>query len=237
MSLAVAVPVPVGSVRIVAVGMQSHLARGSAAEYRQRGLCLVSRPTAATALSEIGKEPGSVVLVPSDIPDFPLLDFIDVVSTLAHTPLILGIVPGVDRALVGAALQRGVQTTVSLPVTAMRLAAAARTVAPAEGEAPEMLTCGELTLDGGRYQVLWHDRDVHLPPQQFEILRHLMRSQPGVVTTRELVAAFADGHALDSATRVRVAIGRIRSRLALVAPGARSPIETVHKIGYRVRAD
>jgi DNA-binding response OmpR family regulator len=236
-SLAVAVPVPVGSVRIVAVGMQSHLTRGSAAEYRQRGLCLVSRPTAAAALSEIGKEPGSVVLVPSDIQDFPLLEFVDVVSTLAHTPLILGIAPAADRALIGAALQRGAETTVSLPVTALRLAAAVRAVAPAEGESPETLTCGGLTLDGGRYQVLWQGRDVHLPPQQFEILRHLMRSQPGVVTTPELVAAFADRHSFDSATRVRVAIGRIRSRLALVAPGAPSPIETVHKIGYRVRAD
>lgn len=224
---------PVGSVRVVAVGEAGLMARGRPAEFRHRGLSLAARPTAVGALLEIGKDPDSVVLVPTDMRDMPLLEFVDVVRSLTHVPVIAGLTLGCESEVVSDLFDHGVARTVSLPVTPTRLAEAV--IATRAPERAEQLVhrVGNLTLDEVQHRVTWHGDEVRLGRKDFEILRYLIMAHPRAVPLRELVHEFEDD-THEHSIRVRVAVGRMRARFADAAPRRDAPIETVHRIGYRL---
>lgn len=233
--MTLAVPVITGSIKVVAVGSAGLIARGRPAEFRHRGLSLATRPTAIAALLEVGRDPSSLVLVPTDLPDMPPIEFIDVLRSVAHVPVIAGIVPGCSSSLVSELIDHGVASTVDLPATPTRLADAVLSSRPAESPRALVLEVGDLILDEGRHHVSWHGRDVVLPPKNFEILRYLILAQHRVVPLRELMEFVGEASA-DRATRARVAIRRLRVAFAEAVPEHCPPVETVHGVGYRLRA-
>jgi len=192
------------------------------------------------ALLEIGKDPGALVLVPTNLAEPPLLEFVDVLRSVAHASVIAGVVPGTSTKEVSELFDHGIASTVALPATPTRLAEAvlaSRVPTPVDDTVLEL---GNLILDSGRHRVTWFEREIVLAPRSFDILRYLMLAYPRVVTLRELVLEFDAG--IDShAIRMRVAIGRLRSAFSDGAPAVGTamfrgtPIETVHRIGYRLR--
>ncbi|CAN5354460.1 response regulator transcription factor [soil metagenome] len=223
-----------GSVKIVAVGDASALARGRPAEFRHRGLTLATRPTAMAALLEVGRDPHSIVLVPTDLSDFPLTEFIDVLRSVAHVPVIAGIAPGCTPHSVSELFEHGVASTVALPATPGRLAEAVLASRVSEPSVGLVLEVGQLALDDSRHTVTWHGREVAIPSMRFDILRYLLRAYPRVVPARELVEFIGDS-AVDRLNGVRVAIGRLRAAFLEAVPHSGAPIETVHHVGYRLR--
>lgn len=224
-----------GSIKVVAVGDASSLARGRPAEFRHRGLSLATRPTAMAALLEVGREPGSVVLVPTDLTDMPLTEFVDVLRSVAHVPVIAGLAPGCTSQAVSELFDHGVTSTVSLPATPRRLADAVLASRAPEATEELSIAVGNLTLDDARHRVTWYGTEVTLPPKNFEILRYLMVAHPRVVPIREL-AEFVGEASADRAMRARVAVGRLRAAFSEATRYYGSPIETVHRVGYRLRS-
>lgn len=232
------VAAPPWPARVIAVATPvAGVTRGRAAEFRQRGLLIESAPSSAAALVSIGQHPQSVALVPTDLRDMPLLDFLDVLRAFSKAPVIVGLAPEYDNETVAAALDRGVARAVKLPVTAGALAAAieesrGRVTPVAE---PDSYLIGALELDPASYRVRWHGEEVHLAPRLFEMLRYLAAAHPRVVSLEELVSEFgATNNPRDRGERVRVMVGRIRAQLHQARPDRRTPLETVHRVGYRL---
>jgi two-component system phosphate regulon response regulator PhoB len=94
----------------------------------------------------------------------------------------------------------------------------------------EKLTFQDLTMDLAAYRVRRGERDIHLGPTEFRLLRHLM-SHPGRVFSREQLLDAVWGHDVHVELRtVDVHVRRLRK--AINQPGESDPIRTVRAAGY-----
>lgn len=224
-------PAPSWSVRVITVRQELMVFRGRAAEFRQQGMTVWSYDTAEEALLEVARDPDAVVLVPTELPDMDVVDFIITIRALGQATVVLGLTPGFEARVVSGAFLHGAIAAVRLPATAQSLAQAIVGVRPVEPE-PERLQIGDLVVDVDLYRVLWRGRPVDMAPREFELLRILMTQYPRPVTSLELVGLLGyGGHQPDD--NVRRAIRRIRDRFQAIDPTA-NPIRTVHRIGYRI---
>ena len=93
-----------------------------------------------------------------------------------------------------------------------------------------LLSCGNLSIDMERHQVLDGERQVELTYKEFEMLRYLMENQ-GIVLTRDKLLEHIWGYDFDGETRtVDVHIRTLRQKLE--ESGAL--IETIRGVGYRI---
>jgi DNA-binding response OmpR family regulator len=192
-------------------------------------------PNVAAALVEIGRDPDSLVLVRSDLGDMPVLDFIDVVQAFSDHRVIIGRARDCDTDLVAAAVERGAATSVELPVTPAKLVTAVNLARPHHATAHDVLHVGELALDVEAHRVFWCGVEAQMPPRTFALLYYLMVAHPRVVSMHELAGEFGGGEdSHDRGERVRAAIARVRQVLADAHPAGRQPLETVHRVGYRL---
>lgn len=232
--MTVSVDAPSWPCHVVTIASPSAVLRGSVAEFRHCGISLSRQDSGLAALREIAREPGSIVLAPADMSDIPVLDFVDLVVKLAHTPILLGLTPNFPDGLVADCLDRGVAGIVALPTTPARFAAALKPLRHSRDRSPDVeLQCGRLTLSSAEHRVLVDGGEVYFAPKEFEVLKYLMRRFPRIVTIDELAREFAAGDP-EHAMPVRIAVYRIRTKLARVTPEDPPLIATVRGIGYRV---
>lgn len=222
--------------RVITVAAQPFdVARGRPAEFRQRGVVLDGTASVAAALVEIGRDPESLVLVRSDMGDMSLLDFINVVQAFSERVVIIGTAPEHDTELVAGVVERGVATAVALPVTPLKLVSAVNIARPHHPIVTRVLTVGALELDVDAHRVFWNGVQVQLSPRSFDVLHHLMAAHPRVVSMEELAGEVGfndDAH--DRGERVRATVARIRQVLGEAHPRGHQPLETVHRVGYRL---
>lgn len=103
------------------------------------------------------------------------------------------------------------------------------------GERQNVLSVGQLCLDRIGREVTWLAQTVDLTGREFNLIEYLMRS-PGRVFTRTQILEHVWGYDFDPSTNVvDVCIQRIRKKIASIAAGAESPIESVRGVGYRFR--
>ncbi len=96
----------------------------------------------------------------------------------------------------------------------------------------EVVRAGELTMDLARHQITVGDRPIALPPRQFDLLRAFL-SNPGRVLTRATLLQQVWGYDFAGDDRtVDVHVRWLRRKLQ--EAGARSAIETVRGVGYRL---
>lgn len=229
------VAAPAWPSRVIAVeAPATAVTRGRAAEFRKSGIVVEGTSTVAAALVSLGNDPSAVPLVPSDLHGMTVPDFIDVVRAFTDTPVIVGIIPGSEPVAAN-----GTARTVHLPVTAVRLAQVIEQSRPIRMSAPtEVYVAGGLRLDVAAYRVHWGGDEVHLPPRLFELLRYFAAAHPRVVTLEELISEFgSNNNRRDPGERVRVMVGRIRTLFTIVRPDLPPPLETVHRVGYRLTAN
>ena len=96
-----------------------------------------------------------------------------------------------------------------------------------------ILKVGALTLDPRTLRVSFQDKEVKLPPKCLRLLEIIM-AQPDKVHTRDELeyAAWGDQQQTSDTLRTHMHI----LRRALTQAGGVDPIETVHGMGYRLRA-
>ncbi len=100
--------------------------------------------------------------------------------------------------------------------------------------APRPLEAGALSLDPKTMAVRFAGNDVKLPPKCLRILELLMR-EPGRVISREEIERLVWGESQETSDTLRSHLHTLRR--ALTAAGGHDPVETLHGIGYRLRAN
>jgi two-component system KDP operon response regulator KdpE len=96
-------------------------------------------------------------------------------------------------------------------------------------------TTGGLALDFARRQVLVDEREVHLTPTEYEVLKYLAMHAGQVVTHRTLLRAVWGPDYDDEAHYLRVFIGQLRRKIE-PEPGRPRYLLTEPGIGYRLRS-
>lgn len=121
----------------------------------------------------------------------------------------------------------------ALPELYARLGALQRR--PILGERPTQFRTGDVHMDLLARRVRRSGREIHLQPREFDLLALMMR-HPGRDITRKMFLEMVWGITFDPNTNVVDShISRLRAKLNhgfLI-----NPIETVHGVGYRLRAD
>jgi len=99
-----------------------------------------------------------------------------------------------------------------------------------------VLESGELRLDQPRRLVTLGDREVHLTPTEYEVLRYLMANAGKVLTHRTLLRAIWGPSHEDAGETLRVFIAQLRRKIE-PAVGPPTYVRTEPGIGYRFRAE
>lgn len=224
---------PEGSTRVIAIGHDESMVRGRPSEFRHRGISLTTRSTGLDGLLEISRDRDCIVLASTDLTDMPFLAFCEIVHSLANVPVIAGAGSVSDGTLAVALAEHGVSRVVPLPVTPARLADVVASMRPAQRAEHPFLRVGRMSIDSAQHAVIWCGEEVRLAPKEFEVLRYMVSVHPRLVTVEELGQEFESAPG-DWANRVRVSVARVRNKLEAAAPSHEPPIETVHRLGYRL---
>ena len=160
----------------------------------------------------------------------PLMDGLDVPARLRaqgkRTPiLVLTARDAVPDRIRG--LDLGADDYVIKPVDMHELGARLRSlVRRANGQAQELLRCGDLVLDASARQVRWQDELLPLSAREFDLLHALMLSAGRVLSREQLEQQlYSWGNEIDS-NAIEVHIHHLRRK---IHPGL---IQTVRGIGY-----
>jgi two-component system, OmpR family, response regulator BaeR len=97
----------------------------------------------------------------------------------------------------------------------------------------ERLAAGPITIDTYKHTATIGGSDLHLTPNEFELLRVLV-SRPGHVHKRDELVSKIQGHDFDGYDRtVDSHIKNLRKKIDEILPG-NEIIETVYGVGYRI---
>ena len=98
----------------------------------------------------------------------------------------------------------------------------------------ETLRCGDIVMDIAAHKVKRGDRDVHLGPTEFRLLRHFLEHQGRVFSREQLLDSVWGADVYVEPRTVDVHIRRLRKALNEEAEG--DPIRTVRSAGYALDA-
>lgn len=224
----------VGSTRVVSIVSDRPLTRGRPAEFRRHGLALSALSTATGALKKVGSEPHVVLLVPTELPDMPLADFLDIVRSLSTASVLVAVGDDLDAVKAAFALQHGAAGLIGLPVTPIALAQAVHAMPRHTIDTRTSFECGDLVVDVASHRVWWRGEPVHLPPREFSMMAYLAQEYPRLVTIEELVSELGAGRAAGAPERMRHMVSRIRAYFLEATPDVPPPVETVYRVGYRL---
>jgi DNA-binding response OmpR family regulator len=99
-----------------------------------------------------------------------------------------------------------------------------------------LLARGDITLDGDNHQAILHEQRINLTPNEYRLLRHLMRCPDRPIATEELLRAVWNYQACDDANLVRVTVRRLRRKIEK-NPSEPCYLKTVYGIGYQFCAN
>ena len=215
--------------------------RGEVATFlRARGLRVTEAGDARTALRWWEDARPDVVILDLGLPDVDGVTVIRRVRREATTPIL--VLSARDReASKIEALELGADDYVTKPFGTgellARLRALLRRAAGPAAEAGGEVRLGSLRLDVARHQVWVRDRQVHLTPREFEVLKVLVGHAGRVVTHGRLLrAVWGTGYG-DEAHYVHVYVSQIRRKLAAADPDGSLArlIQAEPGVGYRIR--
>ena len=116
----------------------------------------------------------------------------------------------------------------AFPELAARVRALVRRQMP---ERPPVLSAGKIRLDPASHIATYAGGPIKLAAREFAILEYLLRRKGDVVRRGEIEEHSWDGDYDNLSNVVDVYVARLRQ----MTGGARSPIETVRGVGYRLR--
>lgn len=104
------------------------------------------------------------------------------------------------------------------------------------GTTESRLTVGDVTIDLGRHVVTKADREVHLTPTEYDLLRALAVQAGKVLTHRLLLQEVWGSHAIENSQQLRVYINYLRRKLE-DDPTRPNWLVTEPGVGYRLRVE
>ena len=198
-------------------------------------------PTGQRGLETVAQWHPDIVLLDLSLPD---LDGIEVTRSLrswSAVPILVLSVRSGDADKI-AALELGADDYLTKPFSMGELLArirvalrhAAHAATGGAGESARFMT-GGLAIDFARRQVLVDEREAHLTPTEYEVLKFLAMHAGQVVTHRNLLRAVWGPTYEDEAHYLRVFISQLRRKIEPV-PGRPRYLLTEPGIGYRLRS-
>ena len=133
-----------------------------------------------------------------------------------------------------AGLDAGADDYITKPFSTQELLARIRAVVRrrAPEQAPEIVTIGELKLDGGTYRVTYQGQVIKLGPTEFKLLNYLMKHPERVHSRAQLLDKVWGDHVFIEERTVDVHVKRLREAMG----SAGVMVETVRGAGYRMTA-
>jgi two-component system KDP operon response regulator KdpE len=188
----------------------------------------------------------ALVFLASRVPDVVILDLVmpgtdgfDVLRetrTWSHVPIIVLSARGQEHDKVRA-LNWGADDYLTKPFGMEELLARLRAVLRRVGEpAPQRSAFGTVTIDLGRHVVTREGTEVHLTPNEYNLLRVLVSNPGKVLTHRHLLQQVWGGYAAENVQQLRVYINYLRRKLE-DDPSHPRWITTEPGVGYRLRID
>lgn len=98
-----------------------------------------------------------------------------------------------------------------------------------------VLTYGDLVLDPGKYLIMRGDTELRLLPRDFALLEFFMRHPAEIFNADTLLARVWNYDSDATPEGLRVAIRRIRKAVDVTDDLSDSVIETISRVGYRLR--
>ncbi|GAA1852859.1 winged helix-turn-helix domain-containing protein [Microbacterium koreense] len=211
----------------------SRAVRGTPAEFRHAGVAVSTFDDVLAAMIAIARDPEAMLIVADDVSQLPLADVLDLAVATCESVVVLGVTQatGADVAL-RIAVDAGVTTTVDLPLTPERVQQVLRRNVRSARE-PDAVQVGALRIDRARHEVSWQGIPLDLSPREFVIVEALTNAYPSLATLEQLVDE-CKVTGSDPFASIRVAVTRIRGRLAEHGVSREEAIETVRGVGYRL---
>ncbi|HKW65133.1 MAG TPA: response regulator transcription factor [Candidatus Acidoferrum sp.] len=198
-----------------------------------QGYVITEAKTGEEALDALRKERPDLVLLDMNMPGMGGVETCREIRRASDAPIIMLTVRNAERDKV-AALDAGADDYVVKPFgieeLLARIRAALRRFAP--GDALPPFVSKDLTIDFEARNVTVRDRDVHLTPKEYDVLKHLVANQGKPLTHRRLLQAVWGPDYGEETESLRVVINQLRKKLE-ADPARPKYIVTEPWVGYR----
>ena len=198
-----------------------------------QGYVITDAKTGEEALELLRKERPDLVLLDMNMPGMGGIEACREIRRASDAPIIMLTVRNAERDKV-AALDAGADDYVVKPFgieeLLARIRAALRRYGP--GDALPPFESKDLTIDFEARQVTVRDRDVHLTPKEYDVLKHLVANQGKPLTHRRLLQAVWGPDYGEETESLRVVINQLRKKLE-ADPARPKYILTEPWVGYR----
>jgi len=218
---------------ILVVDDEPQIRRVLRATLSTHGYEIAEAKTGEEALEWMRKELPDLVLLDMNMPGMGGVEACREIRRASDAPIIMLTVRNSERDKV-AALDAGADDYVVKPFgieeLLARIRAALRRYAP--GDALPPFVSKDLSIDFDARQVRVRDRDVHLTPKEYDVLKHLVANQGKPLTHRRLLQAVWGPDYGDETESLRVVINQLRKKLE-ADPARPRYILTEPWVGYR----
>lgn len=223
------------SARVLVVDDEPQIRRFLRTSLGAHGYTVLEAANGAEALLKATDEHPEVMILDLGLPDLDGIEVIRRVREWSRVPIIVLSVRGRETDKI-AALDAGADDYVTKPFSMgelmARIRAALRSRLAGEAEEP-VFRSGGLEVDLARRVVRAEGREVKLTPNEYELLRVLVRNAGKVVTHQHLLREVWGPADVDQTHYVRVYVGQLRQKIEADSSQPRY-ILTEPGVGYRL---
>jgi len=225
--------------RILVVDDEPALVRAVETNLRKHDFRVARAATGEEAIEAYSRLHPDLVLLDLSLPDLDGLQVIRSIRTHASTPIVVLSARGGEGDKV-AALEQGADDYLTKPFGARELLARIRVALrhaarPTQGTEP-VITAGELAVDLERRRVTLAEREVHLTPTEYDLLKIFVANPDKVLTDRMLVETVWGVAYRQQAHSLHVYVARLRKKLEADSQVPRYLL-TEPGVGYRFVTD
>jgi two-component system, OmpR family, KDP operon response regulator KdpE len=226
----------VNAANILVVDDEPQIRRVLRSTLSSQGYVITEARTGEEAVEWMRKQRPDLVLLDVNMPGIGGIEACREIRRASDAPIIMLTVRHAERDKV-AALDAGADDYVVKPFgmeeLLARIRAALRRYAP--GETLPTFVSKDLTIDFESRLVTVRDREAHLTPKEYDVLKHLVANQGKPLTHRRLLQAVWGPDYGEETESLRVVINQLRKKLE-GNPARPKYIITEPWVGYRFQA-
>jgi two-component system KDP operon response regulator KdpE len=196
--------------------------------------------TAAEGIAQAAARQPDLILLDLGLPDRDGLDVIREIRSWSQMPIVVLSARGQEKDKI-AALDLGADDYVAKPFAVgellARIRATLRRAAPVSPDAADpIIRFGNVQADFEKRQITVGGQEVHLTPNEYELLQVLIKYAGRVVTQRQLLNEVWGPQHTEQSQYLRVYVAQLRRKLEQ-DPARPRYLQTEPGIGYRLSFD
>jgi two-component system KDP operon response regulator KdpE len=220
--------------KILVVDDEPQMRRALRASLYAHGHEVVEAASGEEALRKLDAQPCDFVLLDLNMPGVGGMAACRSIRAGFDVPIIVVSIRNSEQDKV-AALQAGADDYVTKPIGVPELLARVEAVArrkPAIREHKKVLVLDRVKIDFETYKVMAPDREEHLTPKEFELLRYMVSHAGEVISHARLLQAVWGGDYVNDVQYLRVFVNQLRRK---IEPDPHRPkyLLTEPWVGYR----